>query len=168
MSKDERLALLRDHPFISARIFDRFIDTFFKYIINGKDKPLGDIIDYWIRIEFQERQTPHMHSLLSVQSDNNLYASMDNEELKKQLLNLVESITSASLQERTEGNIDDINDIESKEIFLKSEKEYYYNIDHSTYFSDTNHPNREPFIFEGFDYSYRYNIKDSKVKDKLR
>ena len=30
----------------------------------GKDKPLGSVIDYWMRIEFQMRGSPHVHSFL--------------------------------------------------------------------------------------------------------
>ena len=28
----------------------------------GKDKPLGTLKDYWMRIEFQMRGSPHVHS----------------------------------------------------------------------------------------------------------
>ena len=28
----------------------------------GKDKPLGTVKDYWMRIEFQMRGNPHVHS----------------------------------------------------------------------------------------------------------
>ena len=170
LTKQERITLLRDHPFLSARIFDKMIDIFFDKIINGRDLPLGKIIDIWIRIEFQERQTPHMHSLLSVESEEPLFAEMDNETLKQKLLNLVDAITTANLSEREEGNQDDIGtiDITLQEELLRSEKEFNYNIDHSTYFNDANHPSREHFSAEGYDFSYRSGLKDTNVKAKLR
>jgi hypothetical protein len=97
LSKDERINMLRDHPFMSARIFDKMTDLFFEHIINGTDKPLGDVNDYWIRVEFQERETPHNHCLISVNGTEELTTKTDNDELRKKLLDLIEEVTTANL-----------------------------------------------------------------------
>jgi hypothetical protein len=170
LSKQERLTLLRDHPFLSARIFDKMIDIFFDKVINGKDLPLGKIVDIWIRIEFQERQTPHMHSLLSVETEEPLYADIDVEELRQKLLDMVEEVTTANLTERVDGNEDDIDHMDPilKEEILRSEKEYNYNIDHSSYFKDNTHPSSEQFSSIDCDFTYRSGLQDPKIKEKLR
>jgi hypothetical protein len=38
----------------------------------GPTQPLGNITDQWARIEFQKRDSPHVHSLLWVKEAPNL------------------------------------------------------------------------------------------------
>lgn len=51
LSEYERYQLLRRHPATAARIFDLKQDCLWKYIILGKNKPLGKVVDHWRRIE---------------------------------------------------------------------------------------------------------------------
>ena len=62
MSPGEKLELLRRHPLEAVMFFERRLDSFQKNVIMGKDKPLGTVKDYWMRIEFQMRGSPHVHS----------------------------------------------------------------------------------------------------------
>ena len=50
-SKSEREKLLRQHPALMARMFCLKQDAVWKTIIQGKDQPLGEITDYWRRVE---------------------------------------------------------------------------------------------------------------------
>ncbi len=62
MSSADRLELLRRHPLQAVMFFERRLDSFQKNVIMGQEKPLGTIKDYWMRIEFQMRGSPHVHS----------------------------------------------------------------------------------------------------------
>ena len=63
LTKSERAELLRSHPMIAARIHALSQDAFWKYVLNGRDRPVGKLTDFWRRVEFQSRGSPHSHSL---------------------------------------------------------------------------------------------------------
>lgn len=52
---------MRSDPLLTATHFQRRFDALLKYVINGPKKPLGKITDYFARVEFQNRGSPHMH-----------------------------------------------------------------------------------------------------------
>ncbi len=59
-----RSKLLHDHPVVAARQFSRRFNALMKYL-KKNDKILGGkIIDYWYRVEFQKRGSPHIHMLV--------------------------------------------------------------------------------------------------------
>eukprot|EP01034_Spumella_vulgaris_P035454 gene35454-43716_t len=66
LTKAQRAKILRDHPFMSARLHAEHQTIFWDCILNGKHKPLGTITDSWRRVEFQERGTPHSHNMIAV------------------------------------------------------------------------------------------------------
>jgi len=62
----ERTKILNSNPVLLARHFQYRVESFFKQmIINGS---LGKVIHYAIRVEFQVRGSPHIHSLLWVEN----------------------------------------------------------------------------------------------------
>ena len=60
----ERCRYLNLNPVLLARHFQYRVEAFFKEII--VDGPLGKVIYYAIRVEFQVRGSPHIHSFLWV------------------------------------------------------------------------------------------------------
>ena len=62
LSSGEKLELLKRHPLEAVMFFERRLDSFIKNVIMSSDKPLGTVKDYWIRVEFQMRGSPHVHS----------------------------------------------------------------------------------------------------------
>ena len=62
LSYQERCNLLNNNPVLVSRHFQYKIEVFFKEII--LDGPLGKTKYYAIRIEFQERGSPHVHSFI--------------------------------------------------------------------------------------------------------
>ena len=62
LSYQERCNLLNKNPVLVARHFQHKVEVFFKEII--LDGPLGKTKYYAIRIEFQERGSPHVHSFI--------------------------------------------------------------------------------------------------------
>jgi len=64
MSAAERSTVLQENPVLAARIAHSRITALFKTIIQGAARPFGKVADFWYRIEFQARGTPHAHILL--------------------------------------------------------------------------------------------------------
>ena len=62
----ERADLIRRDPVTCARYFVHRSQELFK-VLGSEVIPLGKLTDYYLRIEFQQRGSPHVHSLLWVQ-----------------------------------------------------------------------------------------------------
>ena len=52
---------MRSDPLLTAIHFERRLSALMKFILKSDLKPLGDIIDWFIRVEFQLRGSPHYH-----------------------------------------------------------------------------------------------------------
>ncbi|XP_006820870.1 uncharacterized protein LOC100373785 [Saccoglossus kowalevskii] len=63
----EKCALLKKNPVTAARMFDRRFHCFLKKIILSPAEPIGKIKDYFHRVEFQQRGSPHTHCLFWVE-----------------------------------------------------------------------------------------------------
>ena len=55
---------LRSNPVTVARMFQYRLDTFVNTFLKSKSKPIGEVVEYVIRIEFQARGSPHAHTLI--------------------------------------------------------------------------------------------------------
>ncbi len=64
LSFEEKSSWIRCNPVTAARHFQYRLNTFFQEFLKSSAKPLGDIEDYGIRIEFQARGSPHAHCVL--------------------------------------------------------------------------------------------------------
>ena len=73
------MAWLRRNPVTAARHFQYRIDTFFQDFLKSKHKPLSELTDYAIRIEFQARGSPHAHTLIWIKDAPNYGISSDQE-----------------------------------------------------------------------------------------
>ena len=62
MSYHERCDTLNKNPVLVARHFQYRVEMFFKIIV--LDGPLGKTQYYAIRVEFQVRGSPHIHSFI--------------------------------------------------------------------------------------------------------
>ena len=58
----------RSNPITAYRMFQSRVESFFSEYILSSDNPPGEIHDYVIKIEFQERGAPHAHCLLWVKN----------------------------------------------------------------------------------------------------
>lgn len=68
-------------PLMTAKHFERRWRGLLKYVINGPNKPLGVIVDYFARVEFQARGSPHMHIFLWVKDVPNLLTARNAENI---------------------------------------------------------------------------------------
>ena len=66
MSIPDRSKYLCQNPITGVQIFQHRLEAFFSQYLLSDTHPLGHIIDYVIKIEFQMRGSPHAHCLLWV------------------------------------------------------------------------------------------------------
>uniref|UniRef100_A0A3B3YQH8 ATP-dependent DNA helicase n=1 Tax=Poecilia mexicana TaxID=48701 RepID=A0A3B3YQH8_9TELE len=59
----EKCELLRRNPVTAARMFDFRWHVFVKEVLMSPANPIGKIEDYYYRVEFQQRGSPHCHCL---------------------------------------------------------------------------------------------------------
>ena len=64
LSYQERCAMLNLNPVIVAKHFQYRVETFFKEVLLANANPIGKIVYYALRIEFQMRGSPHLHALI--------------------------------------------------------------------------------------------------------
>ena len=64
MTWEDKTTWLKRNPVTAARHFQYRLDQFWKTFITSKAKPIGEVTDYMIRIEFQARGSPHAHTIL--------------------------------------------------------------------------------------------------------
>ena len=66
LSFDDKSNWLKHNPVTAARHFHYRLNTLFQDFLRSTAKPLGEITDYAIRIEFQARGSPHAHCVIWV------------------------------------------------------------------------------------------------------
>nr|KAG5686477.1 hypothetical protein BaRGS_030059 [Batillaria attramentaria] len=76
LSFQEKTALLREDPVTCARYFDHRFRALFNKVLKSAAGPLGEIVDFFYRVEFQHRGSPHIHGLLWIK-DAPVYDSED-------------------------------------------------------------------------------------------
>jgi hypothetical protein len=94
LSPKERSRCLAENPDIAARHFNRRFDAFFENILCGSAKPLGEIIDYFWRVEFQQRGSPHIHALLWVKESPDMLQLSQTDVERLELASYVDGVIS--------------------------------------------------------------------------
>ena len=90
LSYEERCNILNSNAVLLARHFQYRVELFFKQIIvNG---PLGKVTYYAIRVEFQVRGSPHIHSFLWVNGAPKL-----SKETKNEYIRFIDQVIKANL-----------------------------------------------------------------------
>lgn len=158
LNKARRNEILRSHPLMSARIHAAQQTVFWKYIVCGKDAPFGIVKDYWRRVEFQERGTPHSHNLINVEiksggvdedsltKTSNPQEDSENRDKVKQAVKLV---ATATLQPRHKNDFQDLPVDEREHEHIRDiEKHFQFKVDRAN-FADAEHPCRERFYASG-------------------
>ena len=64
LSYNDRCTMLNLNPVIVAKHFQYRVETFFTEVLLSSAKPIGKIVYYALRIEFQMRGSPHLHALI--------------------------------------------------------------------------------------------------------
>ena len=61
---EEKCRLIQSDPVTCARHFDYQFNTFLKSFLMSDIGPLGKIKDWFYRVEYQQRGSPHIHMLI--------------------------------------------------------------------------------------------------------
>lgn len=77
----EKCELIKKDPVTCSRYFDHRFRMFMSQILRGKNHPLGKIVDFFYRVEFQQRGSPHIHLLLWIEYAP-IYGKATNEEIQ--------------------------------------------------------------------------------------
>ena len=71
LSSERKCELLCSDPITTARYFSQWFQKFMAFL-KGSSKPIGEVVDFFWRVEFQLRGSPHIHSLWWVKDAPNL------------------------------------------------------------------------------------------------
>ena len=55
--------ILRSNPVTTMRMFDKRVDALLRHLLLSPAQPIGEVIDYFFRVEYQARGSPHIHLL---------------------------------------------------------------------------------------------------------
>ena len=80
LSWEEKSGWLQRNPALAARHFQYRLNVFFQDVLKSHANPLGEIVDYAIRVEFQARGSPHAHCVLWIK-DAPKYGVDSNEDI---------------------------------------------------------------------------------------
>ena len=64
---EEKSKLIQSDPVTCARHFDYQINQFIRTFLKSKAAPLGKIADWFYRVEYQQRGSPHIHMLICLE-----------------------------------------------------------------------------------------------------
>ncbi|XP_047025515.1 uncharacterized protein LOC124634135 [Helicoverpa zea] len=85
----ERLQLVQKHPVVVSRQFTVRVNALMRFLKRDPDCLGGPVVDFWYRIEFQNRGSPHLHMLVWC---DNIPDFMTNEGIE-----VIERVVSCSL-----------------------------------------------------------------------
>ncbi|XP_076132870.1 uncharacterized protein LOC143114916 [Alosa pseudoharengus] len=75
----DKCEMLRRNPVTAARMFDFRWHCFLKDVLMSPSHPIGKIVDYFYRVEFQQRGSPHVHCLFWVENAPQIDKNTDEE-----------------------------------------------------------------------------------------
>ena len=68
LSWNEKTKLVQKDPITCSRIFDERVRKFIQIFLKSTHDPVGHVTDYFYRVEFQQRGSPHIHMLVWIDS----------------------------------------------------------------------------------------------------
>ena len=80
MTWQQKSNLIQKDPVTCARNFDHMVQLFIHDVLRSNVMPLGDVADYFYRVEFQQRGSPHIHALFWIK-DAPQYGKSSEEEV---------------------------------------------------------------------------------------
>ncbi|XP_060603693.1 uncharacterized protein LOC132756597 [Ruditapes philippinarum] len=60
--------MIQSDPVTCSRFFDHRVQNFINTVLKSDHKPLGKVTDYFYRVEFQQRGSPHIHMIVWVEN----------------------------------------------------------------------------------------------------
>lgn len=75
----DKCKLIQDNPVMCARLFDHGVGALFRDLLMSPANPIGKVIDFFIRTEFQQRGSPHINCLVWIENAPRLDVNTDAE-----------------------------------------------------------------------------------------
>lgn len=98
---EERVSLIRKNPVLVCQQMDNRFRSIIDFIINPKGaKPLGEVSDYFARVEFQNRGSPHLHLFVWVKDFPPIEKLSETVAGREQLCSLIDKFISCSIPEK--------------------------------------------------------------------
>ena len=79
MTWQEKTKLVQKDPVTCSRYFDHRVNEFLNTVLKSKCEPIGKVRDYFYRVEFQQRGSPHIHMLVWVENAPKLDTNTEDE-----------------------------------------------------------------------------------------
>ena len=80
MTWEQKSDLIQKDPVTCARNFEHMVQLFIRDVLKSSVMPIGEIADYFYRVESQQRGSPHIHGLFWVRGEPQ-YEKSSNEEI---------------------------------------------------------------------------------------
>ena len=68
LSWQEKTKLVQKDPVTCLRYFDHRVQEFLNTVLKSSCEPIGKLLDYFYRVEFQQRGSPHIHMLVWIEN----------------------------------------------------------------------------------------------------
>ncbi|MCG7875518.1 MAG: AAA family ATPase [Candidatus Thiodiazotropha endolucinida] len=65
---EQKIKLIQSDPVTCSRYFEHRVKEFINTVLKSEHNPLGKVVDYFFRVEFQQRGSPHIHMIVWVQN----------------------------------------------------------------------------------------------------
>ena len=101
MPWNEKCNLISKDPGTCALYFNHRVKKFIKHILKSPYSPFGKLLNFFYRVEFQHRGSPHIHGLLWIENAPHYEKHNDNEIIK-----YVDSIISCATNKENKKYID--------------------------------------------------------------
>ena len=75
----EKTKLVQKDPVTCSRYFDHRVHEFLNTVLKSNCEPIGKVKDYFYRVEFQQRGSPHIHMLVWVENAPTLDSNSEGE-----------------------------------------------------------------------------------------
>ena len=75
----EKTKLVQKDPVTCSRYFDHRVQEFLNTVLKSSCEPIGKLIDYFYRVEFQQRGSPHIHMLVWIENSPTLETNSEGE-----------------------------------------------------------------------------------------
>ncbi len=68
MTWQKKCELIQKDPVTCARNFEHMVQLFIHNFIKSSSHPIGEVVDFFYRVEFQQRGSPHIHGLFWIKN----------------------------------------------------------------------------------------------------
>ena len=79
LSWQEKTKLVQKDPVTCSRYFDHRVQEFLNTVLKSSCEPIGKLLDYFYRVEFQQRGSPHIHMLIWIENAPTLETNSERE-----------------------------------------------------------------------------------------